>query len=444
MFLSFILSIFLNNLVNSGISTLTPNDTPKVIINNIILIGNKRTKNNIIHRELTFKVGDIIKKNDLPEILKISRQNLLNASLFNFVTIDYAMEDSTKADIIINMTERWYIWPFPVFEFADRNFNAWLETKKYSRLNYGLYLQDDNFRGRRESIQLLLQFGYDESFKLLYTIPYIDNKKKFGIYTEAGVLQNHEIAYATQNNKLKYIKDIDDYAKQNVYGKIGITYRNKINFTHSLDISYNYFRIDDTVKTLNPNYFYSNNNNNKFIALNYLFKIDFRDSKSYPLNGYYIDLIATKNGLGILRDEKLDMLLLETNIREYLKINKNFFFGSGLTARYVNNPSLPFLMQKALGYDRDFIRGYEYYVIDGQHFGTLKTNIKYELVSERKEKVNIVKAEKFNTFHYAFYLNAFSDIGYVSATNIDTTNTYVNKCLVGYGIGLDYVTYYDK
>jgi hypothetical protein len=59
--------------------------------------------------------------------------------------------------------------------------------------------------------------------------------------------------------------------------------------------------------------------------------------------------------------------------------------------------------------------------------------------------MDFVKNEKFNTFFYALYLNVFTDAGYVMDNYYYLhNNKYENQLLLGSGIGLDYVTYYDK
>ena len=59
-----------------------------IIINGITLIGNKVTKSHIVLRELPFVVNDTILKQDVSAKLKSARENILNTSLFNFVTVD--------------------------------------------------------------------------------------------------------------------------------------------------------------------------------------------------------------------------------------------------------------------------------------------------------------------------------------------------------------------
>ena len=62
-------------------------DTAFFVVRNIAITGNKTTKPFIIDRELAFKSGDTIDAGKFNEVIERSRQNLLNTSLFNFVTM---------------------------------------------------------------------------------------------------------------------------------------------------------------------------------------------------------------------------------------------------------------------------------------------------------------------------------------------------------------------
>ena len=139
------------------------------ITDSIILTGNKHTKDNIILRELTFSQNDTIPAFNLVDVIRKSRENLLNTSLFNFVTVeDSIISQGIISHIIIkiNFVERWYFWPFPIFEISGRNFNSWWEEKDFSKVNYGVFFIKENCRGRMESLKLLLRFGIEPVKKL--------------------------------------------------------------------------------------------------------------------------------------------------------------------------------------------------------------------------------------------------------------------------------------
>lgn len=66
-----------------------------IIISKIELEGNKITKPSTIYRELLFHEGDTVYLKDTQDLMKNveikqSRENLLNASLFNFVDFDWS------------------------------------------------------------------------------------------------------------------------------------------------------------------------------------------------------------------------------------------------------------------------------------------------------------------------------------------------------------------
>ncbi len=79
---------------------------------------------------MEFQSGDTLLFSKLCAMSKLSKENLLNRSLFNFVYVDLlAAENSMIVNVKVRMIERWYVWPLPIFELADRNFNAWWQTK---------------------------------------------------------------------------------------------------------------------------------------------------------------------------------------------------------------------------------------------------------------------------------------------------------------------------
>jgi hypothetical protein len=100
-------------------------------------------------------------------------------------------------------------------------------------------------------------------------------------------------------------------------------------------------------------------------------------------------------------------------------------------------------VQRGLGYFEENLRGFEYYIIDGQSWGMARANLKYQLIKPAVLRV-YNGSNRFNLLHYAFYLNIFSDAGYVSDRFFFNENPLANQLLYSTGIGLDFVTYYDQ
>lgn len=429
----------------TGYRNNTGNISPdSILIRKIILEGNHITKDKIILRELLFRENQSVEKSKAAEMIEQSRKNLLNTSLFNFVNIDTVQVPGEKGviDVTIEFTERWYIWPIPILHFADRNFNAWLEKKDWTRLNYGMYLTVNNFRGRKERLIFYTQFGYDENYNILYQVPYIDRKQRIGLAISGGFMQNHEVQYMTIDNKPEYYK-ADERPMKNIFSYAEITYRKGIHHSHRAKVQFNYYNFSDSLFHLNHDFAFDNQNVNRFFSFEYQFKSDFRDSKAYPLKGSYFDFGIEKKGLGFLQEPEVNSLTVTANLRKYFRFNNKFYFASGISIKSTPSSHEPYYFQKGLGYHRDFVRGYEYYIVDGGHFGILKTNLKYELISPRVRKLHLLNTEKFNKIHYAGYLSAFFDLGYSDNTYFKEGNDFSDRLLPGWGIGFDFVTYYD-
>ena len=68
-----------------SINNLKLNQASNIIIDEIKILGNKRTKENIILRELTLKEGTIISKNKFISTIEEDKRKVINTDLFNEV-----------------------------------------------------------------------------------------------------------------------------------------------------------------------------------------------------------------------------------------------------------------------------------------------------------------------------------------------------------------------
>ncbi|MDA3904927.1 MAG: hypothetical protein PF484_02515 [Bacteroidales bacterium] len=415
-----------------------------IYINKIYLRGNKITKSKIIYRELTLKEGDSICSNAFSEAIKKSKENINNTSLFNFVNVrDVQIVSKGKrlADIHIDLNERWYIWPMPLFEIAERNPSAWWQSKDISKINYGLFFTWENFRGRREALKITAQGGYDEKLGFYYDIPFINRSQTLGIFLAAGLTRNHEVTYQTIDNKPVRYRD-EEYARYHYYAYAALNIRKNIHISHNFQLGYNDHQYSDIVFQMNPDFDPDQNTKFKYFSLTYTFRNDHRDNKNYALNGYYIDLVLEKQGLGISSNANVNLLSLSGNLRKYWDLGNNWYFASGFAGRVASTGRNPYFLNTGLGYSQEFVRGYEYYVIDGENFALLKTDLKYALFQDQISNLQILP-NKFSKVHWSVYLSFFVDAAYSTTELPQLSNTLQNESLIGYGAGINIVTYYD-
>jgi len=413
-----------------------------VVINSIITEGNHQTKYPIILREMKMRWHDTIPAGELSGLIQSSRENIFNLRLFNFVTIDTTHVNGREdlIDVKVHVIERWYIWPWPYFEISDRNFNTWLETTDLSRLTYGVNLTVLNMRGRNETLLIPLHFGFNEKYGFNYNIPSLNRNQTMGLAFGADYERNHELIITSRNNKPVYYKNPVDYPLQRFYGFLEYQLRPTIYARHYMGLGFNDYMFSDTV--VNAEIAVAPYNHLEYFTFYYFYRNDHRDEHFYPLRGEYFEIGLTDQGIF---NNKVNAIYLDFNVRMYWQLYHRWYFASGLNGRYSFTHDPPYFLQKGLGYGRNYIRGYEYYVIDGQHYFILKNNLKFAILPRKIFSLNFLSSQKFNTLFYALYLNLFADFGYAYNYNsqLNEINNLQNSLLAGYGVGFDFITYYD-
>lgn len=416
----------------------------KVEINEIIVLGNERTKEQVILRELPFKRGDSVSLSDFDGLKAKSTQTLTNTSLFNFIEVSYSPRAEGQIIVVLKVTERWYIWPGFLFSLAETNFNSWWQNKDFDRINYGLFIQDMNFRGRRERVTLEFQNGWKRKIGINYEIPGINKKRTLGAGIKMFYANNREINYSSANNERLFFKN-NEFIQEEFAFEGKLEFRPRLFNRHRLAFGLNTVIIDDTINTYNTSYLPEDRNRSQYFNLNYGFKREKRDNIGYPLKGYVLDASIDQEGLGLIHKDDIMMTkgLVTFNLHNHL--GGRWYYAQSLKGKYTfyDSKNVPYYFQRGLGYSSAFIRGYELYVIDGQHYAAYKSNIKYQLIKKQTVDLNFGIANKFDKFHYSVFLNAFGDTGYVVDNINDAVNPLANNLQYTYGLSLDLVTYYD-
>ena len=419
----------------------------EVIIKEIFIDGNKVTKSHIILRELEFGQGDTISEESLSSLIEKSKENLHNLSIFNFQDIKVLKTEEKAISLLVQVTERWYIFPVPYAQVADRNLNAWYaRDDKWHHLNYGAWLFWKNFRGRAETINFLFKTGFDQHYQLNYEIPYLNKNKTLGITIGATYIRSHQTNVSTFNNKDIYYPSPQrkaEFAKKKKALYAQVVYRKNIHSKHLLGISYSDYLFSDSLLVLNPNFSFESKTHNQFVSLSYIFKYDYRDYIHYPLKGYYLDFSVQKRGLGLGLSWENGSSEVAFNARKFSKLNEKFYFASGIKGSYSIGGKTPYFLSPELGEMHSLVRGYENFTIRGQSFIIIKNNLKYELLKPTTYYFEGTR-EEFGKVHYAVYVNFFTDFGYLKDSFMPMDNSMGDKWLYGGGVGFDIVTYYDK
>ena len=420
----------------------------KIIINSIKIQGNYRTKTSIILRELTFKVGDTIPLSDWAEDTVRSKNNIHNTNLFNFVHFDIATNPGGGTDLTIKVVERWYVWPVPILQLEERNFNTWWvqDNRSLNKVDYGLYFSDNNSRGRKEILKIKLQLGYTQQWGVSYIFPYINRNQDFGLQFNFTSSQNKEIAYTSVGNTLTFLNTPNAVLQQQYTSAIDLTYRQGLYDTHYLEVNFAACYINDTIIKLTSDYLPYNLTNTAFLGAKYYFRRDLRDRAAYPLEGYYFDFSLNDYGLGIAipKERAFNITYVQSSIHKYWNMVDKLYYAVEAEGKVSAYGAQPYYLQRGLGYGNDFVRGYEYYVMDGNNYALVKNEIKYRILNVPVQQLPIKGIPQFDKAYYAFYLTAFSDWGYVGGADPDVQHNFLaNTPLWGNGVGIDFVAYYD-
>ena len=420
----------------------------QVQVNRILIIGNKVTKDRIISRELSLKQGDTISTTRLAQVLARDKNKIYNLRLFNTVTVRVLGLTASQIDILVEVTERWYTFPSPIFELSDRNFNEWYQNYNhdFSRVNYGMRLLQQNFRGRNETLRLTAQFGFMRKFELNYQIPYIDRKQKRGLVFTFDYGEPKNLAYYTRDHKLVYLR-LPQVLKRTYGAGITYSYRKSFYETHSISVGYRSQSIADTVALLTDetkvNYYKNGATRQQSLGIAYSLNSDHRDVIQYPLKGYQYTGSISYYGLG---SSTVNLFDLNVTQARHWDLKRKYYL-SNFTSVYFSNPTAqPYALYNALGHRKQLVRGYEIYVIEGPRFFLNKTTFKKRIFSQawRWEDMPL---EQFRHIPLAIYVKSYVDWGYVQNyplyKQLDINTKLSDHLLAGVGAGVDVVSLYD-
>jgi len=424
--------------VNNPLATLDHNAAP-FIIRNIILTGNRKTKASIILREIPFKPGDHFQLQQLVAKFEDARKQLMNTSLFHEVTVALKSFEGYYVDILVDVKERWYIFPVPYFKMVDRNLNQWVVQHDASlqRVNYGVKLMYNNVTGYNDKLNIWLMSGYTRQISMSYDRIYLDKYMKWGAKFGFALGKNREVNYNTINNKEVFLKDTNDFVRSFVKASFEVSYRRAIKTRHRFGIAYTEEKVRDTIVKLNPTYFSSARNKIRFPELYYYMTFHDVDYIPYPLKGFEARVNVSKKGFNHI----VNLWDLNVVTGNYWQIFPKTYFSVNTAANLKLPFDQPFFNTRLMGYNELSMQGYEYYVIDGVAGGCVKTTFSREL-----SKFNLpmfkFKNQRIDYIPFRVYAKIYGNAGY--AYNPEPgPNLLTNRMLYSWGFGLDVVTFYD-
>ncbi len=294
----------------------------KYHIIDIIISGNKKTKPAVILREMRTQIGDTVSSAELQyDAGRIE-------SLRLFTRVDFSLEERGNGHVLhIVVTEQWYLFPFPIFFFNDRDY-------KWKKASYGMSLLHTNFRGNAEMLAIAGWLGYNPGVHLTYTIPAINGDRRY--FLSAQFFQ-----FRIRSKSLEILNQKSD--EKQIGGSL--TFGVRPNLINSFQVTLGYSRINYKPPaadfTLNPA------GRDHLPRLGFSYVRDTRDLQWYPSQGSLLSLTYQKTGFW--NDTYIDFRHLVFDLRHYRSLYKEIIL-AGRFLSSLSEGALPVYNRAFFGY----------------------------------------------------------------------------------------------
>ena len=162
------------------------------------------------------------------------------------------------------------------------------------------------------------------------------------------------------------------------------------------------------------------------------------NNNSYPLTGKSGFIAIQKRGLGFTGG--INAFSVEAGYNKYFDLRKNWYSSIQLNGKIRLPFDQAYINQRGLGYGENYLRGLEYYVIDGVATALVKSTLKKKIIAFNVPFPFLPKL--VTKIPFTFYAKTFADLGYVYTKDIYSTNLN-NRLLYSGGFGIDILTLYD-
>lgn len=426
-----------------------PGGAARVRVLGLLFVGNDRTRERTLRAELNIREGDSLDVADLRARLEANRRRLYNLQLFHAVVVQASCTGAGQLIVLFNMQERWYVIPTPIFSIAETNFQRWRQRPdRWQRLDYGLHVVDNNFRGRAEQLTANLQLGFNRKYELFYEAPGFGRRRRVGVGFGISYYQSRNLDYITLGDRPTPLPaaEEDAFPIQRFYVSGGLRLRHTVQFITAIDLSFHRELISDVIFQLNPDYFLGSTQR-KYAEISIISSNNQRNTFAYPLTGRFMQA-------GVAFRQFLDgsasapaYATARLRYAQYASLGHNFYYALGLwgqarllASRYAYPDS------RALGYEA-LVRGYDAYVVEGRAYGLVQQGLSYRAWAPPPLRIPFIDNPKINTLPLALYVNLFADAGLAGGRlgrPEQLSNQLPGRLLASAGLGLHVVTYYDR
>ena len=367
--------------------------------NQINIVGNSRTLDHVIRRELEIVEGDAIYESQIETI----RDKLVSLNLFESVNLKSDEIDENKINLIIEVEEK-----------QTGTFNAGVSVGTLDGFSIVTGLRERNFYGTGRSLDLLLNTSDDKNqFKLITT-------------DRLSYENDADISYSV-NYKQEDFSTASSYKVDTFSSGIGIGYRINNNLYHNIDFEYALkdYKVTNSLTVANTILNSSGSN------ISFLIKNNFRYSTLNPgfvsKTGSYINFNNTVESPTSSNNGFVKNLL---TVKKYFNNKKSIYAIQGKVGNIFSLNNNDILTDDKYSLGGRSLRGFDNYgagprnsrtsYIGGNNMAILKLDYSYEITRQS---------------NFPFYLNVFNDYGLIWENKTTPTQSDNNiRSSIGFGI----------
>ena len=411
------------------------------VVAQITVEGNRKTRRPIVLRESGIAVGDTVRLADLDEVLARTQRLLINTALFSEAEVLVSDLDPEAHRITLRavVRERWYVYPSVGVDLADRNFNVWWteQDRDLSRVNFAAALRHRNITGRADRLTARIQTGYTRKAEIKYAIPYIDREKVLGLEVGALVDRNREWQSRTVAAEQRFFGNDSTAILRRRRFRLELSARPGVYVKHLLAVERQVARADSTLATeINPDFFGGGRRRQEYYGLLYELRYDTRDLRAFPLSGARLLFRAHK--LGLTERDDLNRLNLSLSYAHFQPLGRDSVFNLAVVAKAKTDLSrdpVPYFSRESFGFGEDYLRGYQFYVVDGLDYAYAKTTLRAK-VFDKTVRVPQSPVKLFEKVPLRVFVGVHGDVGGMRDPHESPGNLLANRVLTSYGVGL--------
>tara|TARA_B100001057_G_scaffold318485_1_gene318732 strand:- start:5505 stop:7775 length:2271 start_codon:yes stop_codon:yes gene_type:complete len=391
-----------DDLINNEISILFKiNPVSPKYANQINIVGNSRTFDHVIRKELSVVEGDAVHQTQLQGI----RDNLVSLNLFEKVNVKEEVLDDELINIIIEVEEK-----------QTGTFNAGVSVGTLDGFSIVTGLRERNFYGTGRSLEVLLNTSEDKNqFKLVTT-----NRLSYE--------NDSDISYKL-NYKQQDFSKASSYKLDTFSSGIGIGYKLNKKLIHNIDLEY----VLKNYKITNSNTASSSIINSSGENMSYLIKNNLRystlNSGFIPNKGNYINFnntieTPTSSSNGFIRNL--------ITFKQFYSMKDNIFSVQTKLGNIISLNNRDILTDDKFSLGGRWLRGFDNFgvgprnsrssYVGGNNIAVTKIDYSYEITSGTD---------------FPIYLNFFNDYGLIWENKTKPTKSD-NSLRSSFGLGIKY------